>query len=159
MDPYLYFLIGQNYESKAIRGINSDKNHKLAIEHYKKGIDDKNCRYWLAMAYMDGKYIEKDIEKAITLLAEKPNTALGICTLGEYYRENNQPQLAFGHFKRSSTLGHARATWNMAMCHEDGFEVEKNKNMAKNTYTQYLRMVSRSRHHVNKATNKIASLE
>lgn len=103
-------------------------------EELNKGTDKLNgdTSYNLAMLYYNGKWVEKDLTRALELFKisyDKGNDKAAIL-LGEIYHDGNgvEPDYAeaYRYFKEASDEGYVYATKELAIMYQNGEYVKKN---------------------------------
>lgn len=125
------------------KGIDVEKNMKLAAELYKKGAEknDRIAAHNLALCYEEGLGVEKDLKKALeyyTIAAElqHPDAANNLATLYEIGHNDlikQDRKRAFELYKQAS-LYKVDAIYNLGRCYEYGIGTEVSMERAYDHY-------------------------
>lgn len=128
------FYLGNMY----FKGLGVEVSDTNAIHHYTIAAEQGHLEAIknLAWFYLEGKGIEKDVQKAITLL--KPiavqNDIWSAVRLGDIYHHNNSDiqdnELAFKYYEIAANLGDGEAKYELYNFYMQGIYVEVNQDKA-----------------------------
>lgn len=137
--PSSYYMMAKMLINGNI-GNKSNKDLKLAYNYLNKSISLGNIASinLLGNMYKEGLYVEKDINKAISLYKEAStyNYVYSYNNLGKIYEEKKDYQKAFEYFEKASLLGESYALNTLGEYYRKGIYVNKDLNKAFSLYNK-----------------------
>lgn len=134
---------------KYATGDDVDEDMAKAVEWYRKAFENENAPVEikskaglaLAMAYLDGKGVEKDAGEAVKILVSAEETAADAsvqCALGGLYLNLSGDSIiepdfdkGFSYLKKAAEQGEATAEFGLGACYARGWGTEKNVDAAR----------------------------
>lgn len=127
-----YAQLGLSYE----HGHGVPKDIIKAMEYYKYCVNESSeAKFKLGEIYLDGIYVEKDIQGGLKLLhdAAADNHINSMLKLAYYYRKDNHSKSAvkaFNFFRNSAISGSNEGKKEYGLCHYFGLGTPKNQQLA-----------------------------